>query len=61
LLPGVLQEEAHVVVEEDHFLLSLLGILNMPELKIANVANNLDVAILYFYVLIKLYTFIVGL
>jgi len=57
----ILQVEAHVVVEEKHFLLSFLGILKAPELKLAHVTHDIGVAILFFHGMIKLDTFAIGL
>jgi hypothetical protein len=60
-LVGILQVEAHVIVEKKHFLLSLFGILEAPELKLAHVAHDIGVAILFFHGMIKLDTFAIGL
>jgi hypothetical protein len=58
---GILQVEAHVIVEEKHFLLSLFGILETPELKLAHVTHDIGVAILFFHGMIKFDTFAIGL
>jgi hypothetical protein len=49
ILVGILQVEAHVIVEQKHFLLSLFGILEAPELKLAHVAHDIGIAILFFH------------
>ena len=60
-LVGILQVEAHVIVEELHFLFSIFGILEAPELKLAHVAHDIGVAILFFHGMIKFDTFAIGL
>jgi hypothetical protein len=60
-LVGIFQVEAHVIVEEKDFLLSLFGILEPPELKLAHIPHDIDAAILFFQGMIKFDTFAIGL
>jgi hypothetical protein len=61
LLVGVFQVEAHIVVEEENFLLSFFGIPKAPKLKLAHVSHDIGAAILIFQSMIKLDSFAIGL
>jgi hypothetical protein len=60
-LVSILQVEAHIIVEELHFLLSFFGILKAPELKFTHVAHDIDAAIFFFLRMIKLDSLAIGL
>ena len=61
ILIGVLEIEAHVIVEEKNFLLSLFRIIYAPELELRHVAHDVDAVILFFHCVIEFDTFAIRL